>query len=168
MSELCLKINWLFPYYKSDLFISVPYKLVVQLFASCEYSGIKINSSSPFNQGKYKVSTNNNLVQIKGAYGKSRFPLVTEMVIQPIQSEQKTIIKLESRPTLQALIPLSLLGLLMGILCVPIILESGLKEHSDLLILLLFPYFLVVLFFNIELRALINVIRERASSIRLQ
>ncbi|WP_414550747.1 hypothetical protein [Anabaena sp. CCY 0017] len=168
------RYKWLqrvIPYHKSQLNIALPYDLIVELFASLNSTGMRINSPSRFNQGKYKVIANGNLVKIRGPFSKnvygsrsSRFPLETQIIIQPTSSQNETSIYIESKPTIKALVPICFLGLSIP----TFLLISGIfwdiLSFDLLIILLLYPYAIIILFFNIEVKTLINVLQEQIST----
>ena len=160
MVQLYTWLNWVVPYHKYLLNVALSYDSVVELFASFSSVGMAINSSSRLNQGRYRVQVDENRVQVRGPYGKSRFPLETQLIIQPIQSKNGTSIWMESRPTVKALLFPIGMEVMYLIFLSGIVFQSGQTVPIESLLLLLYPYAIVVLFFNIEMRTLVNVLND--------
>ncbi|MBE9199054.1 MULTISPECIES: hypothetical protein [unclassified Nodularia (in: cyanobacteria)] len=155
-------LQWVIPYHQSQRNIALPYHLTLELFASLESTGMRINSSSRFNQGNYRVKTNGNLVNIKGPFRKQgKFPLAAQIFIQPPQIKNETSIYIKIRPTFRALFPISFLCLSMPTFFVFSGAFEDLLSLNVLMTFLLYPYAIIIIFFNIEMGILMNVLQEQ-------
>ncbi|WP_414550745.1 hypothetical protein [Anabaena sp. CCY 0017] len=158
-------LQWVIPYHESQRNIALPYHLTLELFASLESTGMSINSSSRFNQGNYRVKTNGNLVNIRGPFRKQgKFPLAAQIFIQPPQIKNETSIYIKIIPTFRALFPISFLYL-MGTFFVFSGAFGDLLSLNVLVTFLLYPYALIIIFFNIEMGILMNVLQEQITTI---
>ncbi|HEY9815313.1 MAG TPA: hypothetical protein V6D20_05870 [Candidatus Obscuribacterales bacterium] len=158
--------HYIVPFYQGVHRSALSSDDIIQIFLSLSPDRMAINSRSRFNQGKYQIITRSDRITIRGpygedAYGDSRFPLVTQIYLQPSQTSDETYIHITSRPTLRALMPVGLMGLLLtGGLFVVMSQSTSQAFAPTAWLLLLFPYAIIVLFFNIEIRILLYVLKR--------
>lgn len=158
--------HYIVPYYQGVHRSALPSDDIVQIFLSLSPDRMAINGRSRFNQGKYQIIVRSDRITIRGpygedAYGDSRFPLVTQVYLQPSQISDETDMHITSRPTLRALMPVGLMGLLLTGGLFGVMPQSTSQDFAPTAwLLLLFPYAIIVLFFNIEIRILLHVLKR--------